>query len=132
MTPLDVAQAFVDRINAQDVDGLVALMAQDHRFIDSLGQVITGRETMRGGWRGYFGMVQGYRLVPELWLCDGPTVVMLGTAGGTYSPEGALGSGREWSCPAACRALVSGQMVEEWRVYADNEPLRQLMRGSAQ
>jgi hypothetical protein len=130
MEPLAVAQAFVDRINAQDVDGLAALMTQDHRFIDSLGQVVTGRETLRGGWRGYFSMVQGYRLVPEQWLCDGPTVVMLGTAGGTYSPDGV--TGREWSCPAACRALVSGPLVEEWRVYADNEPLRQLMRGSAQ
>jgi hypothetical protein len=129
MKPLAIAQAFVDRINAHDVDGLAALMTENHRFIDSLGQVVTGRETLRGGWRGYFSMVQGYRLVSELWLCDGPTVVMLGTAGGTYRPEDTLGSGREWSCPAACRALVNGPLVEEWRVYADNEPLRQLMRG---
>jgi hypothetical protein len=131
MEPLAVAQAFVDCINTQDVDGLALLMTQNHRFIDSLGQVVTGRETMRGGWRGYFGMVPDYRLVPELWLCEGPIVVMLGTAGGTYSPDGVRGSEREWSCPAACRALVSGQKVEEWRVSADNEPLRQLMRGSA-
>jgi hypothetical protein len=132
MTALAVAQAFADRINAQDIEGLVALMTQDHRFVDSLGQVITGREAMRGGWRAYFGIVHDYRLVPELWLCEGTTVVMVGTAGGRYNPEGALSAGREWSCPAACRALVSGQLVEEWRVYADNEPLRQLMRGSAQ
>jgi hypothetical protein len=30
---------------------------------------------------------------------------------------------------AVAQAFVE---VEEWRVYADNEPLRQLMRGSAQ
>lgn len=30
-----VAQAFVERINARDAGGLVALMTEDHRFVDA-------------------------------------------------------------------------------------------------
>jgi hypothetical protein len=35
---------------------------------------------------------------------------------------------RKWSCPAACRARIDGPLVAEWQVYADNEPLRQVMK----
>ena len=45
-----VAQAFVRAINRQDVEGLFALMAPEHRFVDSLGNVVEGREKMRAGW----------------------------------------------------------------------------------
>jgi hypothetical protein len=33
-----------------------------------------------------------------------------------------------WETPAAWRAVVEGGLVAEWRVYADNEPMRELMR----
>lgn len=128
MKPITVVQTFIDRINSQDADGLAALITGDHRFVDSLGQTVTGRESMRGGWRAYFGMVPDYTLVAESWLCEGQVVVMFGTAGGSYSPDGVRGEARRWSCPGAFRALVRGEQVEEWRVYADNEPIRQLMR----
>jgi ketosteroid isomerase-like protein len=129
MTPLDVVRAFVGRINARDVDGLAALMTEDHRFIDSLGQVVSGREAMRAGWRQYFAMVPDYRLLVDEWLCEGAVVVLFGTAGGTYSPDGVLKAVRGWTTPAACRAVVRGRQLAEWRVYADNEPIRQLMPG---
>jgi ketosteroid isomerase-like protein len=44
---LELVRAFVGRINAHDVDGLAALMTEDHRFIDSLGQIVRGREAVR-------------------------------------------------------------------------------------
>jgi len=129
VTPLQVAQAFVERINASDVDGLAVLMTEDHRFVDSLGNVVAGREAMKKGWVGYFGMVPDYRLSIDEWLSEGPVVVMLGTANGTYVPDGARKPERRWSTPAAIRAAIDGDLVAEWRVYADNEPIRQLMRG---
>jgi hypothetical protein len=86
---------------------------------------------MRGGWVGYFGMVPDYRLAVEQWLADGSTVVMLGTASGTYSPNGSLDPKHRWTTPVACRATVRGDLVAEWRVYADNEPIRQLMRAGS-
>jgi ketosteroid isomerase-like protein len=128
MTTLQIMQKFVACINRQDVDGLAALMSEDHRFVDSLGQVVTGRENMRQGWKYYFSMVPDYELVPESWMSEGEAAVMLGTARGSYSPDGVISPERKWSCPAVCRALVKGALVTEWRVYADNEPLRQLMK----
>ncbi|MEE8200235.1 MAG: hypothetical protein V3R29_03615 [Candidatus Acidoferrales bacterium] len=44
---LEIALAFVERINAQEVDGLGTLMTEDHRFLDSLGQAVVGREARR-------------------------------------------------------------------------------------
>lgn len=130
MTLLQVAERFVDRINAADVAGLAALMTEDHRFIDSLGNVVGGREAMKAGWAGYFSMVPDYRLTAQQWLCDGHVAVMLGTASGTYSPDGSLRPERRWTTPVACRAAVRGDLVAGWQVYADNEPIRQMMRMS--
>ena len=62
MSPAETVQRFIDRINAGDVEGLSVLMTTDHRFIDSLGSVIVGRETMREGWRQYFQMVPDYHM----------------------------------------------------------------------
>jgi ketosteroid isomerase-like protein len=49
-----VAEQFVTAINAHDVERLASLMTSDHRFIDSLGAVIEGRDAMREGWKFYF------------------------------------------------------------------------------
>jgi len=53
---------------------------------------------------------------------------MLGKARGTYSSDGELKAENRWETPAAWRAVVEGGLVAEWRVYADNEPMRKLMR----
>jgi ketosteroid isomerase-like protein len=125
---LDVVQRFVERINAGDAPGLSALSTEDHRFIDSLGNAVIGREKIQSGWTGYFGMVPDYRLAAKQWLIDGDVVVMLGTASGTYSPDGSVRPECHWSTPVCCRSVVKGDLLVEWRVYADNEPIRQLMR----
>jgi uncharacterized protein (TIGR02246 family) len=123
-----VARAFVEAINRQDVEGLAGLMTPGHRFVDSLGNVVEGREKMRAGWAGYFRMVPDYSIVVEETFWDGPVVVMLGKARGTYSTDGELKAENRWETPAAWRAVVEGGLVAEWRVYADNEPMRKLMR----
>ncbi|MGA9583930.1 MAG: hypothetical protein WBQ95_01315 [Terracidiphilus sp.] len=32
-----------------------------------------------------------------------------------------------WKTPIAIRALIEDGLVAEWRVYADNEPIRKVM-----
>jgi limonene-1,2-epoxide hydrolase len=165
-----VAQAFVRAINRQDVEALAGLMTEGHRFIDSLGNVVEGREKMRAAWAGYFRMVPDYTIAVEETYCDeksrnaGPStphpsdedlspgtpvpsaaadsaqddsiimnsaqgvVVMLGMVQGTYSPDGQLRAENLWKTPAALRAFIEDGKVAEWRVYADNEPIRQRMR----
>ncbi len=134
-----VAQAFVRAINRQDVEGLAGLMTEGHRFVDSLGNAVEGREKMRAGWVGYFRMVPDYSIAVEETYCGSPStpvaaaasaqevVVMLGVAQGTYTADGTLKAENRWKTPAAWRALIEDGKVAEWRVYADNEPMRRLM-----
>jgi ketosteroid isomerase-like protein len=125
--PREVAGKFVERVNAHDVDGLAAMMTEDHRFIDALGESGTGREELRLGWEGYFKLVPDYRIEVEEVFSDGPVVVLLGTARGTYSPDGLRTVENSWQVPAAWRARIAGELVAEWRVYVDNDPLRRRM-----
>src|SRR5580700_946171 len=53
-SPLHVARRFIDCINAGDGAGLCGLTTDDHRFIDSLGNLISGRQTIEAAWAGYF------------------------------------------------------------------------------
>jgi uncharacterized protein (TIGR02246 family) len=122
-----VVEAFVRAVNRQDVEALAELMSEDHRFVDSLGAVVQGREAMRAGWKGYFGMVPDYSIAVEETFCDGPIVVLLGTAQGTYAGSGKVTPENLWKTPVALRAFVEADKVSEWRVYADNEPIRRLM-----
>jgi len=97
--------------------------------VDSLGKRCP-RTAMQTGWRQYFNMVPDYWIRIDEEIPNGDEVVLLGTAGGTYvAHDGALKPENKWETPAAWRALVSGGKVREWRVYCDNEPIRERMRG---
>jgi ketosteroid isomerase-like protein len=124
---MNVAMAFVRAINRQDVEALVGLMTPAHRFIDSLGNVVTGREAMRAGWTAYFKMVPDYSVAIEETLTDGSVVVMLGVAQGTYTMDGTLREENRWQTPVAVRAATEDGLLAEWRVSADNEPMRLIM-----
>ena len=118
----EVALAFVDRINRHDVGGLFALMSEEHRFVDGLGQEIHGRGKMEQGWAGYFAWFPDYSIEVENIASKGNVVALFGTARGTYSANGA-----KWKIPAAWKAVVRKGRVAEWRVYADNEPVWKAM-----
>ena len=127
-TAESVAQDFVRAINRHDVEAMAELMTVGHRFIDSMGQIIQGREQVRTCWVGYFRMVPDYSIAIEETLCRRPVVLMVGVAKGTYTADGWLREENGWKTPAAFRASIKDGKVAEWRVYADNEPMRQRMR----
>ena len=122
MTPVETVLEFLNRINQRDADKLAELMTDDHRFVDSLGQTVRGREKMLAGWRGYYAFCPDYWVSHEEILSDGNRVAVFGEAGGTIAVNGELASENEWRIPAAWRAVVENGMVKEWRVYADNKP----------
>jgi uncharacterized protein (TIGR02246 family) len=102
-----VAKAFMRAINRQDVDALAELMTEEHRFVDALGNVVEGRDRMRVSWGSYFDMVPDYTIAVDETHCDGPVVVMLGTAQGTFAVGGAA-LGRE-SLASAGRIPRAGE-----------------------
>ena len=130
-SPLHIALHFVELINKHDVRGLTNLMAEDHAFIDSLGAEVRGRKQMHEAWVAYFVMVPDYAVEVHETFVSGGIVVMLGKAGGTFSPDGTLKQENRWQIPAVFRAVVLNGRIKEWRVYADNEPVRALMAGKA-
>jgi ketosteroid isomerase-like protein len=129
--PLKVAGEFVAAINAHAVERLASLMTSDHRFIDSLGAVVEGRDAMREGWKFYFDMVPDYHLnISQSFIAqDGiAEVVLVGVASGSYCVNGSKRPDSSWSTPVALRAVVREDEIAEWQVYADNEPIREQMR----
>jgi len=128
LTSTEVVLAFVSAINRRDVEMLCRLMTDDHLFVDTGGVQYRSRETMRSGWIGYFSMVPDYTIEVQETVADGPVVIIVGKAHGTYSPDGNLDPADRWSTPGAWRAVVAGGRVAVWQVFADNEPIRQIMR----
>ena len=130
-SPESVTSAFVRALNRQDIEAMVALMSPGHRFVDSLGQIWDGREKMRAGWAAYFRMVPDYTLAIEETYVHAPVVILFGVAQGTYAPAGVLQAENRWQTPLALRAFVEDGQLAEWRVFADNEPVRRLMAAAA-
>jgi ketosteroid isomerase-like protein len=126
MSPKEVVSQFVAAINSHNNDACLRLMAQDFRFTDSEGRVFEGRK--KEFWPDYFRIVPDYKISISEVLTSGDTVVLLGTASGTYTPDGTLNPADYWSTPAAWRAVVVNEKVKEWQVFADNEPIRAIMK----
>ena len=132
MRNTEVVEKFVERINDHDTDGLVALMSADHVFIDSLGNRFA-RPAIETGWRQYFATVPDYWIKVDHVVADEPALILFGIAGGTYvENQGVIRPDNKWETHAVWRVIVRDEKVSEWRIYADNEPLRERMRKNSQ
>jgi hypothetical protein len=78
---------------------------------------------MRSGWRSYYAFCPDYRLSHEAIFSEGNRVAVFGTAGGTIASNAELPAENSWRTPAAWLAVVENGLLKEWRVYADNKPV---------
>jgi ketosteroid isomerase-like protein len=109
---------FVNAINSADLDSMVHLMAEDHIFIDSQDNRMTGRDQMKQAWNSYFQLFPDYKIeMFEIVEKDSLTCVF-GYASGTYKDINIKSN--YWRIPAAWRVVVSDFKISEWQVYADN------------
>jgi hypothetical protein len=109
-------------------------MGPDGEFIDALGNRVQGLAQLRAAWAGYFKMVPDYSISHSEIFADGNTVVVFGSAQGTLvNPKdgGEPENENFWKTPAAWRAMVKDGKIAVWQVYADNEPIRAIMRKDA-
>ncbi len=102
-------------------------MTEDYAFIDSEGSVVKGREAMRKGWITYFILIPDYQVSISETMQTADSVGLFGIARSTYAVKGKLLEENKWEIPAAWRAVVRGNQILEWQVYADNEPVRRIM-----
>jgi ketosteroid isomerase-like protein len=118
--PVEVALAFTKAINSHDPDRLVALATDNHTLVDALGQSVSGRDAVGKAWRAYFELFPDYRVTVDSALGEGGVAGLFGHASGSFHR-------RNWTIPAAWRAVIKRGKVREWRVYADNEPVWKLL-----
>jgi ketosteroid isomerase-like protein len=126
MPESDIARTalrFVNEINRHDVDSVVAMLSDDHLFVDALGQETRGREKLRELWRTYFAAFPDYHIAIKEWFQNGRVVAMFGSANGTVAVGESLPAENRWSVPAAWRAIVRDHAIVHWQVYCDNEPV---------
>jgi ketosteroid isomerase-like protein len=132
MDPTNTVLHFMERINAHDANALAKCMTEDHVFMDSLGNAVRGRETMRMGWRSYFTLCPDYWVSHDEIFSAGHRVAVFGAAGGTIAVGGKASVDNQWRTPGAWLAIVENGLVKEWRVYADNKPVYDILARSKQ
>jgi ketosteroid isomerase-like protein len=103
-----VALRFNDCINARDLDGLAALMTDDHTFVDSGGARVEGKPACVDAWRGFFAAFPDYRNVFATASTAGDVVEIAGHS--ECSVE-------ELAGPARWQARIHGARVAQWQVF---------------
>jgi ketosteroid isomerase-like protein len=120
MDSTEVFSQFVEAINHHNVKALAPLMTSDHVFVDSLGNQVKGAASMQTGWSGYFSMCPDYWIHTDDVIANANIVLATGEAGGTIN-------GTSWRTPAAWKAVIRDSAVMEWRVFADNKPVYDIL-----
>src|ERR1700743_1751836 len=105
--PIQTVLKFEEAINSHNPDAVVACMAADAAFIDSLGNRMEGAAKLRAAWEGYFKMVPDYSISHSEIFADGNTVAVFGSAQGTFSKDGILETQDFWKTPGAWRVIVN-------------------------
>jgi ketosteroid isomerase-like protein len=126
--PINVVLKFEQLINSHNAESVCSLLTPDSVFIDSMGNRVQGETKMRAAWGGYFKIVPDYTISHSEIFANGELVAVFGSAQGTFSRDGTLRKEDFWRTPAAWRAEVRDGKIALWQVFADNEPIRAIMR----
>jgi ketosteroid isomerase-like protein len=105
-----IASQFNHCINAGDIEGLSALMTDDHRFVDSAGNAVSGKQACVKAWTGFFAAFPDYRNVFERFQETENAVAISGRS--SCSDPRLAG-------PALWMAKLRDGSVSEWRVLED-------------
>src|SRR5208283_1745026 len=114
-----IAMEFVRRINSHNVEAIIALMSDDHTFIDAHGNSVNGKEKMRSGWKGYFEWFPDYHIDITSTLEQDNTVALFGTASGTFKKIAEKDAA--WNLPASWKAVIENGKIKLWQVFADTK-----------
>src|SRR5205809_6872227 len=119
--PDAVALSFIDRINRGDVEGLAALMTDDHELRVFAEPPQRGRKVVTAGWRGYAGAFPRYLIHPRRFAVQGERVAVLGHTTGSHL---GLPDEEERELTLIWVADVRGDQVACWRLVEDTPEQR--------
>ncbi len=125
---MDIINNYVKAINNANVDQLCDLLADDHIFIDSQDNRFVGVENMRVGWTQYFEMFPDYKIEIVETVKNDSIISLFGYASGTYKNLKNKENSNFWRIPAAWRAIVKGDKIKLWQVYADNSVVMEIIK----
>ena len=111
---------FINAINSADVERIYLLMTDSHLFIDSQDNRMNGKENMKQAWTEYFALFPDYKIEINEIVEKDSMVCILGYASGTYKGMENENRSNYWRIPAAWSAIVLGNRIKQWQVYADN------------
>jgi ketosteroid isomerase-like protein len=116
----EILRRWLAAINGHDVPGLLALMATNFVFVDSLANRVVGAKHLEKGWRHYFALCPDYWVRGDHYMAEGETMLLAGEAGGTID-------GELWRTPAAWKTVFRDGRIQEWQVFADNKPVYEIL-----
>ena len=112
---------FVDAINEHNVEKLYSLMTEDHKFIDSYGNEVSGKDKMRSGWIEYFHWFPDYNIeITDLFI-ENNTIAAFGFAGGSFQGSKYNYLENYFRIPAAWKVTIENDKIKLWQVYADTK-----------
>jgi steroid delta-isomerase-like uncharacterized protein len=111
-----------ERVNARDVDGVFAMIADDGEFYDCSGYTVSGKAAMRASFEGSLEGMPDYRIERIINVAEAPNLVIAevelsGTHLGTYFGFPATGKELRWTCSAVYEFNSDGLLQREAYYY---------------
>jgi ketosteroid isomerase-like protein len=118
--PKLIALLFNECINNRDIEGLVALMTDDHSLVCN-GHVDTkDKSSSREAWSSFFRMFPDY--LNHFTRIESRDDFVVITGKSTCSNEAKLNTHALWS------ARIQNDKISEWQVYEDNPENRRKLQ----
>jgi hypothetical protein len=125
----ETVQKFIDRINSHDVDGVVALMADDYCFVNSSGDSYHGRDFMRAEWTRHFDRYPDFKIIVNTMISGPEGVGVFGHAAGTYTDAiDPVDEDDQWDVPAAFLGMARGGKMVHWQVFSDGSVVLDIIK----
>jgi hypothetical protein len=119
--PDAVALSFVNRINDGDVEGLAALMTEDHELRVFDEPPLVGKGAVTESWRGYASAFPRYLIHPHRFGVRGDEVAILGHTTGSHL---GLPDEEESQETLIWVARIVGDRVAVWTLIEDTPERR--------
>ena len=113
---------FIECINRGDVDGLSALMTDDHALQVLDEAPLVGRAANDEAWRGYAAAFPNYVIYPHEFSNRGDEVAVLGHTTGSHL---GLPDYEEQKLTVIWIARVEDARLSLWQIVEDDAPRRQ-------
>jgi hypothetical protein len=116
LPPVAAVLSFIDGVDRADLDGLAALMSDDHRLVVLDESPLVGRAANVEAWRGYVTSFPEYVICPRHISEAGSQIAVAGTTSGSHL---GLPDNEERELGVIWLAEVTGGRLSRWQVAED-------------